>query len=109
MKSPAKVVERLVIVPVVEFIVPIVPAVALTDPLKVPPVIVAVEEVRVWMVPLVMLAPVAVAWVKVAAVPVVVPNVALLIVPVVIDAFVDTVRFPVAVPKESCPVKLALV
>lgn len=46
-RSPASVVERLVIVPVVEFSVPIVPAVALMDPLKVPPVIVAVEDVNV--------------------------------------------------------------
>ena len=108
-RSPASVVERLPIVPVVEFSVPIVPSVELIkpenvpvellrSPLNVPPVIVAVEEVRDWMVPLVILAPVAVALANVAAVPVVVPRVALLIVPVVIVALVLTVRLPVAVP-----------
>ena len=80
-----------------------VPVELLRSPLKVPLVIVAVDEVSVWTVPLVMLAAVAVVVpsvedIKVAAVPLVVPRVALLIVPVVIDAFVETVLPPVAVP-----------
>ena len=113
-RSPASVVERLPIVPVVELSVAIVPAVELTEPLYVPFVIVAVDEVSVWMVPLVMLAAVevvvpAVRLVAVPAVAVVVPSVALLIVPFVIVALVLTVRFPVAVPKVRLPVNWALV
>ena len=74
-RSPASVVVRLPIVPDVELKFPIVPDVEFTDPLKVPPVIVAVDEVSVWIVPLVILAAVAVVVprvedVKVAAVPV---------------------------------------
>ena len=113
-KSPARVVERLAIVPVVELRVPIVPAVLLiapenvpvellSKPLKVPPVIVAVLEVSVWIVPLVILAAVEVVVpaVRVGMVPMVmlaVLEVRFGIVPVVIDAFVETSRVPVDVP-----------
>ena len=113
-RSPTSVVERFVIVPVVELSVPIVPAVLLiapekvpvelfSKPLKVPPVIVAVLEVSVWIVPLVMLAAVEVVVpaVRVGMVPMVmlaVLEVRFGIVPVVIDAFVETSRVPVDVP-----------
>ena len=118
-KSPARVVERLDMVPVVVFSVPIVPKVLLTEPPKVPPVIVAVLDVRVWIVPLVMFAAVEVVVpavrvgivpvVIVAAVEVVVPAVRLRMVPVVIVALVDTVRFPVAVPYVKAPVRFMFV
>ena len=108
-RSPTSVVERFVIVPVA-----IVPAVLLiapekvpvelfSRPLNVPPVIVAVLDVSVWIVPLVMLAAVdvVVPAVSVGMVPMVmlaVLEVRLGIVPVVIDALVETNRLPVDVP-----------
>ena len=113
-RSPTSVVERFVMVPVVELSVPIVPAVLLiapenvpvelfSKPLNVPPVIDAVLEVSVWIVPLVMLAAVevvvpAVRVGMVATVDVVVPAVRVGIVPVVIDALLETRRVPVDVP-----------
>ena len=123
--SPTRVVVKLPIVPVVELIVPIVPAVLLiapekvpvelfSNPLNVPPVIVAVLEVSVWIVPLVIFTAVdvVVPAVNVGIVPIVmlaVLEVRLGIVPVVIVALVETVRFPVAVPKVRLPVRFRLV
>jgi len=107
-RSPTSVVERFVMVPVVELSVPIVPTVLLIEPLNVPPVIVAVLAVSVWTVPLVILAAVeivvpAVRLGIVATVEVVVPAVRFGIVAVDMVAVVDTVLFPVAVPKERLP------
>jgi len=96
-KSPARVVERLVIVPVVLLSVPIVPVVLFN--VAIVPVVLA----KLVIVPLVIVAAVEVVVpaVSVGIVPSVmfaVLEVRLVIVPVVIVALVLTVRLPVAVP-----------
>jgi hypothetical protein len=109
-RSPTRVVEKLPIVPVVEFSVAIVPWVRLAEPW----LIFAVLAVSVCTVPLVMLPAVdvvvpAVRFVIVAAVPVVVPAVRFEIVAVEIVAFVLTVLLPVELPYVKPPERVRFV